>query len=159
MQIELVEKAGAKVLLHRMSAARDIDIPVAGGRPRLPQRRFESIGHKVERRATLHREGFARVMGEDKDRNVVRRVVAPPAGPALVPRAVAAPEHLAANDVGADIREETADNCRVFCVGAAFLTMLLPPARRLEHPLVQAHAAFPDRVLQALVWPSDETVE
>src|SRR2546421_3164181 len=98
-------------------------------------------------------------MGEDKDRDVVGRIVAPPTGPALVPRAVAAPEHLAPHDVGADIREETADHFRVCCIGSALLTMLLPPAGRLEQPLVQADAAFPDRVLKALVRPSDKTVE
>src|SRR5438552_18911713 len=101
-----------------MSAAGDSNVPVAGGGPGLPQRRFDSIGHKVERRTTLHREGFARVMGEDKDRNVVGRVVAPPAGPALVPRAVDAPEHLAAHVVGADFREQPAAHGRALCTGS-----------------------------------------
>src|SRR5438105_5031351 len=142
-----------------MGAARAGDIPVAGRGPGLPQRRFDSIGHKVERGATVHHERVARVMGEDKDRDVVGRIVAPPTGPALVPRAVAAAKHLAAHDVGANVREETADHFRVFCVGPALLTMLLPPAGRLEQPLVQPHAALPDWVLQALVGPSDKTVE
>src|SRR5438046_3210831 len=142
-----------------MGAARDMNVPVAGAGPGLPQRRFDSVGHKVERGATVHHEGFARVMGEDEDRYVVGRLVAPPAGPALVPGSVAATEHLAAHAVGADIREETAHHARIFCVPPALLAMLLPPARCVEQPLVQPHAAFPDRVLQALVRPSDKTVE
>src|SRR5207302_10795588 len=142
-----------------MGTARDRDVLIAGDGARLPQRRFESVGHEVERRATLHRERFARVMGEDKDRHVVRRVVAPPAGPAFVPGAAAATEHLAPHDVGADIREEIADNGRVWRVGTALLALLLAPARRFEHPLTEAHPAFPNRVLQALVRPGDKTVE
>src|SRR5438270_7293830 len=114
-----------------MGAARDGDLPVAGRGPGLPQRRFDSVGHKVERGATVHRERVSSVMGEDKDRDVVGRIVAPPTGPALVPPALAAPEHLAAHDVGADIREEAADHFRVCRIAPAFLTMWLPPAGRL----------------------------
>src|SRR3712207_7788346 len=46
------------------------------------------------------------VVGEDEDGSVEGRLVAPPAGPRLVPRPVTAAEHPAAHDVGADARSE-----------------------------------------------------
>ena len=57
-------------------------------------------------------------MCEHEDRRVIRRVVAPPAFPGLVPRPSAAAEHLAAHDVRLDIRYDLVDNHRIFVVGA-----------------------------------------
>src|SRR6267143_6630064 len=98
-------------------------------------------------------------MSKDKDRNMVWRVLAPPAGPAFVPWPLATPEHLPPHDVRADILEEVADHVRVGGPGTALLPVLLPPAGRFEDPLVQAHPTFTDRVLQALVRTGGETVE
>jgi hypothetical protein len=146
-------------LLHGARAAGDRDVLVAGRRPGLLQSRLDPVGHEVERRAALHRQRLARVVGEHEHGRVVGRVLAPPPAPALVPRPVAAAEHLAAHDVGADTLEDLVDDLRVGAALAALLPVLLAPAVGREHPLVQAHPALSDRVVKALVRPGDEAVE
>src|SRR6266849_2770761 len=99
------------------------------------------------------------MVGQDENGHVIGRILAPPAGPRLIPWPVAAAEHLAAHDVGADIREEVTDHVRIDAMRAAGLPLQLPPAGGWEDPLVQAQTIFADGVLQALVWPSDEAGE
>src|ERR1700682_5740340 len=91
------------------------------------------------------------MVGQDENRHVVGRILAPPAGPGLVPWPVAAAEHLAAHDVGADIRDEVTDHVRIDAMRAAGLPILLAPTGGFEYPLVQAQTIFADRVLEALV--------
>src|SRR5207249_4270440 len=101
-------------------------------------------------------------MGEHEDRSMVWRVLAPPALPALVPPAVAAAEHVAAHDVGADVWVGR------YLVHDRGVRRLGPPRRQalhpgpgggLEHPLVQALAALAERVLEALIRSRTEDVE
>src|ERR1700674_3369780 len=99
------------------------------------------------------------MVSQHENRRVVGRILAPPAAPCLIPWAVAAAKHLAAHDVGADIREEVTDHVRIDAMRAAGLPMLLPPAGGFEYPLVQTQTIFADRVLEALVRPGDEAVE
>src|SRR5260370_14043120 len=96
---------------------------------------------------------------QDENRYVVGRILAARAGPGRVPWRVTAAEHLAGHDVRADILEEVADDVRIDRVRATGVPLLLAPAGGFEHPLVQAQPAFADRVLEALVRPSDEAVE
>src|SRR6202011_4439008 len=106
-----------------------------------------------------HRQRLTRMVGQDENRHVVGRVLAPPAAPGLVPWPVTAAEHLAAHDVRADILEEVADYFRIHGARATGLPVLLAPTGGFEHPLVQTQPTFADRVLEALVRPSDEAVE
>src|SRR5205823_13030508 len=99
------------------------------------------------------------MVGQDKDRRMVGGLVAPPPSPALVPFAIPAAEHLAAHDVGAITLQELLNHVRVRAARAARLTMLPLPARGFEHPLMQPHPSFADRVPEALVGPGDEAVE
>src|SRR5204863_2227152 len=99
------------------------------------------------------------MVGQDKDRRMVGWLVAPPASPGLVPLAIPAAEHLAAHDVGAITLQELLNHVRVHAARAARLSMLPLPARGFEHPLMQPHPSFADRVLKALVGPGDEAVE
>src|SRR5712692_11280128 len=86
-------------------------------------------------------------------------LLTPPTPPHLRPWAVATAKHLAAHDVGADILDDFIEHLRVGVAGAAGLPVLLAPAHRIEQPLVQAHPADADRVVEALVGPRDEAVE
>src|SRR5215831_19762719 len=98
-------------------------------------------------------------MRQDEDGDVVRRVVAPPADPRCVPGSGAAAEHLAAHDVGADILHHLIENFRIGIADATFPALLSEPAFGHEHPLVEAHPPFPDRILQTLVGSSDKPVQ
>ena len=159
VEIELVEQPGRQVLLHNACAAGNRDVVVIRRRPGSLEGGLDPVGDERERRPTLHRQRLARVVAEYEHRRVEGRVLAPPARPRLVPRSVAAAEHLAAHDVGADTLDDLVDDLRVGAALAALQSVLLAPAGGREHPLVQAHPALSDRVLEALVGPGDEAVE
>src|SRR6202035_3519973 len=107
----------------------------------------------------LHHEWLPRMVGQNENRHVIGRIIPPPSGPGLIPRPIAAAEHLAAHDVGADVVEEPADHIRVCRGRTALLPVLLPPARRFEEALVQPHPALTDGVLEALVRPGGKAVQ
>src|SRR5207245_7463190 len=111
------EHPGGEVLLHGLSAAGDGDVLPACGRPGLLERRRVAVGDEGEGGASPHRERFACVMSEDKDRHMVGWLLTPPAPPRLVPWAVAAAKHLAAHDVGADILDHLVEQLRVGVAG------------------------------------------
>ena len=85
-------------------AAADADVLAAGGLAgrleRLGRRRVD----EVERRAALHLDRRARVMGEDEDRRVERRVGTPPALPLRVLVPAGRAELPGTHDLGADPR-------------------------------------------------------
>ena len=82
-QVDLIDLAGGQVLTNRSNAATNPNVFAFGRRFRFLQGRLDAIGDKVKGRAAVHRKGRARVMREDKDRRVVRRILPPPALPGL----------------------------------------------------------------------------
>jgi hypothetical protein len=97
--VHLVEQPGREVLLHGAGAAGDRDILVARRRARLLERGLDPVREEVERRAAVHLQRLARIVGQHEDRGVVRRILAPPAAPRLVPLAATGrAEHVAAHD-------------------------------------------------------------
>src|SRR6185436_10038846 len=101
-------------------------------------------------RPTLHLEGLARMVREDEDRHAVRRLLAPPALPALIgPRSTHRAEHVAAQDPGAEVLEALFRH-RIVDAG---LTPFEVKHRLAEHagreePPHQLLAPYPERVLQ-----------
>ena len=105
-------------------------------------------------------ERRSRVVREHEDRHVIRRLFAPPPSPALVrPRAADGPEHVAAEDPGADPGEAP---CRHLVVHVRFAALFaLHPAPRpgREDPVEELQTADPERVLEVLVRPGAVAVE
>src|SRR3972149_6679207 len=86
--MEIVNQSGAEVLLDRAGTAAEPDVLTVCCRGGVTEGRFDSVGHEVERRATFHDQWISRMVGEDEDRMVVRRVGSPPSVPCLLgPRA------------------------------------------------------------------------
>src|SRR5215203_5400437 len=98
---ELVDDSGGQRLAHRRGAAGDVDAATFGDGGGLLEGGVKAIGDEVKGRAARHLDRVARVMGEDEDRRVVGRLVAPPAAPVLIPAAANRAEHVAAHDVRA----------------------------------------------------------
>jgi hypothetical protein len=141
VQPQLVDQARRQVLVHRRRAAGDRDIGIARCRARLRQRRLDPVGDERERRPALHLERRPLVVGEHEHRRVVRRVVAPPAGPLLVVRPAVRAEHVAAHHERAG-RRQRRDRVGVR-VGL------------LDHPAVQPVVdALAERLIAALVGPA-----
>jgi hypothetical protein len=150
--VDLVDETRAQVLLDRVRPAADAHVPSAGGLACPLERLVDAAGDEMERRAALHLEGRARVMGQHEHRHVVRRVLAPPALPAHVgPRPAYRPEHVPAEDPRADELEAARGEVVVEPRRAALLAEhdALERARR-ERPLVQVGAAHAERVFEVL---------
>jgi hypothetical protein len=95
-------------------------------------------------------ERLARVVREDENVVVERRLVAPPAVRVRValPRAFPAAEHLPAHDRRPGAAELLVDDVRVGVGLTAAETVSLTPRLRSERPLVQLLAALAQRVLE-----------
>src|SRR3954468_296387 len=146
---ELVDDAGDEGLAHSRGAARDAYAAVAGRLTRLCVSSVEAAGDEVEGRPAFHLDRLSSVMGEHKDRRVVRRLRTPPAAPVLIPLAADRPEHVPPHDVRAARAHEPAGRRCVGVVGALVAEM----------PAVELAPTLAERIVAALIGPGDETVE
>src|SRR5688572_33488924 len=114
----------------------------------------------MEDGAALHLQRRARMVGQDEDRHMVRWIGSPPALPLVVrPGSAHRPEHVAAQDPGAEILERA---CREIVVDAGRPTVS-PQDVPLEgtgwkEPLVQLFAAAAQRLVLPLVGAGAEAV-
>src|SRR5204863_319488 len=72
-----------------------------GGLRRARERGIESVGDEVEGRSAGHLDRHVLMVREDKDRSVVRGVIAPPPAPVPLPWAADRSKHVAAHHVRA----------------------------------------------------------
>src|SRR6188768_2540549 len=110
-------------------------------------------------RSALHLEWLARMVSEDEDGIVVRRIVSPPALPRLVPRARAAAEHVPSHDGGAGAGEDVLGERRALVDLPAFLAMALAERLERDQPLVELLTAYAERLLRRLVPAGDKAVD
>jgi hypothetical protein len=113
----------------------------------------------VERRAALHLDRRAQVVGEDEDWCVEGRIGTPPALPlrVLVPSGIA--ELPCTHDLGADPWCEPLREGVVDPAAAAGLAVHLMPPPGGKHPFVQPVAGMAERCVEALTFTGTETVE
>src|SRR5437660_5570670 len=100
-------------------------------------------------------------MAENEHGVVVGRVVAPPARPLLLAPGATADraEHVSAHHAGPDVLARFLDYPCALVHLAALLAVGLAPGGQRNHPVVEPLAALAERVLLALVWAGDETVQ
>src|SRR4051794_23027890 len=146
---QLVDDRCNEGLAHGRGATGDVYAALAGRLTRLCVSGVEAVGDEVERGPAFHLDRLVGVVGEHEHRRVVRRLGAPPTAPVLIPLAADRPEHVPPHDVGAAWAHEPAGRRRVGVVGTLVAEM----------PSVELAPAFAQRILAALVGPSDETVE
>ena len=80
-QIRLIDESGAKILLNGDDATSDTNVfPIRGCRGSL-EGAVDYIRHEMERRSSLDRNRFARVVGQNEHGDAKRRRVSPPALP------------------------------------------------------------------------------
>ena len=159
--MQLIDQPGLQKLAHRGGAAADTDITPARSSPGLLQRRHHTLGDEVEVRAPLHAQHGSGMVGQHECRNVIGRLIAPPALPVFVgPGAAHRAEHIAPQNPGADVVEGALGHP---VVDAGFTAMAAPmhPLKDLggEEPFHECSAADAQRVLQILARPGGVTVE
>lgn len=159
-QVHVIDEPGAKVLPDGGNSAAHADIAAVGSVNRSLERSVNAIGDKVESGAAFHLDRSARVVGEHKNRSVVRRIVAPPSLPNVVwPGSADRPEHVPANDPRADIVEASSDKVIVNSGSAAILAKHLSKGARAEDPFVQRHAADAQWIDEILVGAGTVAIE
>ena len=124
------------------------------------ERRLDPVGHEVERRPAVHHDRCPGVMREDEGRRVIRGIIAPPALPVgAAPIVAGRPEHVAAEDEGAEAVHRGAAEAIIGPVGPAVLPDHRSKSPRREEPAHQLGPSLAERMLQALVRAGSETVE
>src|SRR6266498_2883919 len=157
--VHVVDKPGSEEVADHGGTPADADVlaarSLAGRLERLGRRRVE----EVERRAALHLDRRARVVGEDEDRCVERRVGTSPAFPlrVLVPPGWA--ELPGTHDLGAHPDIVQPHEGVVDAAGPAGLAGPLVPPPGGEHPLVQPFAGVAERRVVALAFAGAKPVE
>src|SRR6266498_3233931 len=147
--VHVVDEPGSKEVADHGGTPADAYVQAA----RRLAGRLERLGRRsvdeVERRAALHLDRRARVMGEDEGRCVERRVGSPRAFPfgVLVPSGVA--ELVRTHDLGADPGSELLREGVVDAAAAAGLPDHLVPPLGGEHPLVQPFAGLTSIIRQS----------
>src|SRR3954447_21514598 len=143
-EIHHVDEIRRQVLARRLGSARERDILVPGRFARLLERRLDSSADEGELRA-LQRERLSRMVREDEDRMVERRLVAPPAVPRRIgrPWTRSAAEHVPAHDRGADVLQPLLHDRRALVDDASLQSVRIAPDREREHPRVQVLATDP----------------
>jgi hypothetical protein len=107
------------------------------------ERRLDSVGHEVERRVALHHEG-SRAWWVSTKTGVWNGGSSPhqPFHGVVPPRAAVGPEHVAAQDGGADVLDQRSRVVVVEPGLASFHPMHGTERAGRERPVVQVDAAF-----------------
>src|SRR5512144_1186703 len=159
-EVEFVDEAGLQVLPDRGDSTPQANVLLARSSLRLGESRLDAVGDEVKHRAAPHGEGGPLMMGEDEDRSVVRRIVAPPAPPGVVrPRPATGAKHVAAHDPRPDPSEPAGCEIIVRPRGAALPTMRLRECSGADQPFMQVLAADAERGLEALRGARPEPVD
>jgi hypothetical protein len=99
-------------------------------------------------------------MGQDEDRSVIWRIVAPPPLPSVVrPRASHRPKHVAPDDPRSNVVEPTCHEVIVNTGFPAILTVNGVKGARSEGPFVQCKSTDPEWILKALIRASAVSIQ
>src|SRR6266545_7184314 len=93
--VQLINKALTKILLDRVGPTTNSHVS-SGGRLSCPVKRLANAARdELKRRVAFHLNGWTRMMSQDEDWNLIRRIVSPPAFPVHVrPGTANWPEHV-----------------------------------------------------------------
>src|ERR1700733_10711658 len=159
-QIQLIDESGAKILLNGGDAASDTNVFPIRGRNGSLEGPVNSIRHEMERRSSLHRDRFARVVGQHEHGAAKRRRVSPRALPAVVrPRPSNGSEHVSAEDIGAHVQEAPSEELVVDPGRSSVLAANALERPSGEGPVGQRFPADAHRILEALPRSGSESVD
>src|SRR5882762_8206273 len=159
-EMQLVNQAGAQILPDGGYAAAEAHVARARCGARLLPSGVNAFGDKAKLRPSRHPERRPRVMRQHEDGRVIRRLVAPPALPALVrPRTPDRTEHVAPKNPGTDSGEALLRNSVVDSRLPIVMAVHLAPQARVEEPLHQLGAPDAEQILQILVRPGTVAVD
>src|SRR5436853_5626175 len=134
--MQLVNQCGAQILPNGGYAATEADVAAPRCSARLLQSGVNAFGDKAKLRTSRHPKRRPRVMRQHEDGRVIRRLVAPPALPAVVrPRASDRTEHVAPKNPGADSGKTLLRDPVIDSRFAVVMAVHRPPYAQGEEPL------------------------
>src|SRR6185437_16175874 len=149
--MQLVDQTRPQVLAEGRDTSSETHIPSSCGGSRLLQGCVNALGDEPELGSARHPDRCARVMREDKNRNVIRGLSAPPSLPALVrPGTPHRTKHVPAENPGTHSGETLFGDSVIDSTLAAILALHPAPHARVEKPLEQLRTAHPEGILQIL---------
>src|SRR3954447_9065296 len=158
--MHLVNQPGTHILPNRGYATTNADVAAARCSGGLIQSSVNAFGDEAKLRTSRHPDGRPRVMRQHEDGRVIRRLVAPPALPAVVrPRASDRPEHVAPKNPGTDPDKSLLGNPVIDSGLSSVLPVHLAPCACVKEPLHQLRASDAERILEVLVRPGAVTVD
>src|SRR5882724_1894146 len=158
--MQLVNQGGAQILPYSGYAAAEADVAAARSSGGLLQSVVNAPGDKAKLRSSRHPERRPLVMRQHEDRRVIRRLVAPPALPAVVrPRTSDRTEHVAPKNPGTDSGQALLRNSVVDARLSIVIAVHPPPYACVEEPLHQLRAPDAERILEILSRPSTVAVD
>src|SRR6266480_8146559 len=158
--MQLINQGSAQILPNSCYAATDADVAAARCSGRLLQSGVNAFGDKAKLRTSRHPKRRPRVMRQHEDGRVIRRLVAPPALPAVVrPRASDRTEHVAPKNPGTDSGKALLGNSIIDARLSIVMAVHPAPYAAREEPLHQFRASDAQRILEILVRPSAVTVD
>src|SRR5258707_14392149 len=93
--MQFIDEPSAEILLNCCDTAANSYVALLCSIFRTLQRRMDAVGDEVKRRSALHLERFARMVGQDKRRDMIWRFLPPPPPPpASPPETPPGPEHV-----------------------------------------------------------------
>src|SRR5579862_6109602 len=142
--MQLINQPSPQELLNRRNAASNPNIFSVRSSGSTLQCSVNPVRHKVKRSATLHRKSCPRVMRQNKNIGVIRRLLAPPTLPAFVgPGAAHGPKHIPAKNPRSDILEAANGKIVVDSRRPAVLAGHALESARWKKPAMQPHPATP----------------
>src|SRR5258708_15771095 len=84
--MQFIDEPSAEILLNCCDTAANSYVALLCSIFRTLQRRMDAVGDEVKRRSALHLERFARMVGQDKRRDMIWRFLAPPPLPHSSPQ-------------------------------------------------------------------------
>src|SRR4030081_1014392 len=158
--MQLVDQGGAQILPNSGYAATEADVAAARCSARLLKSGVNAFGHKAKLRTSRHPERRPRVMRQHEDGRVIRRLVAPPALPAVVrPWASDRTKHVAPKNPGTDSGKALLRNSVIDPRLSIVIAVHPPPYACVEEPLHQLRAPDAERILEILVRPGTVAVD
>ncbi len=150
--VQFIDEARAKILPNGVRPAADAHVHGASGLACTLERLVNAAGDEVKGRAAFHLDGGTGMVGQDEDRHVIGRVVAPPAFPVCVrPGSAQGAEHVPPENPGPAVLEAARGEVIVNAGGAAIPAVqgFLKGAGR-NQPLVQIFPANAERISEIL---------
>ena len=163
--VHLVDQALAKILLNDVYAATNTNILAFGRFASLRQGGVNAFRNEVEGCSSFHDQRCACVVGQHEHRDVIDRILAPPAPPAFIwPRSANRPEHVPAENPSPDVLKASSGEVLINARCSAIVTEQVLLKRSCgEGPAMKRGAAHAEWVVD--VWsgpapkPSSEMVK